>query len=77
MLVTIVHPAAQVKNKREAAHRAAVELKARIEAFRARMPLVTKMSHNAVKKRHWEEASAVTGVAIDANSNFNLDYVRV
>jgi dynein heavy chain, axonemal len=61
--------------KAEPPKQVALKVKAELDDFKSRLPLVTALCNKGLKERHWEAISDVLGFEMEPNPSFTLHRV--
>ncbi|KNC52665.1 dynein heavy chain domain-containing protein [Thecamonas trahens ATCC 50062] len=64
----------QLRGQHIAGATAATALKEAIETFRAHMPIIKKLRHPGIRRRHWAQLNEKTGLNISPQADWNLYY---
>lgn len=63
------------KNKKEGPHAMAVQLKDKTAEFKELMPLIAKLRHPGIRRRHWEAIATELSFRLPSEEEFTLGYV--
>lgn len=61
-----------LKNAHAAGAKASQNLKTQIEAFRSRMPIIKKLRHPGIRRRHWKQLNEQCNLNIPPTGDWNL-----